>query len=177
MTKYQQKRRFINKMNARVRTLTSRAGVDIENIFNRIEGIDGVWVTDNNLINIDTSYYTPALEKRLESLIPTYQHEIEAARKDYKQAATDPNFVGPATPVEHELRKAVRAKFEFEDAFDEYIYKYYEMRDAMNAADYKANATYQRIERELSAIGRAWNKEPNYIDILSAFRELEKIKY
>lgn len=176
MTKYQQKRRFINKMNARVRTLTSRAGVDIEHIFNRIEGIDGVWVTDNNLINIDTSYYTPELEKRLESLIPTYQHEIEEVRKDYK-TKVDPDFIGPATPVEHELRKAVQAKFEFEDAFDEYIYKYYEMRDSVNPADYKANATYQRIEKELSSIGRAWNHEPDYIDILSAFRELEKIKY
>ena len=66
MTKYQAKRQFINKINQRIRTLTKRAGVDIETILNKVESIDGVYVNDPGTgINIDTSYFTPELENRL----------------------------------------------------------------------------------------------------------------
>lgn len=179
MTKYQAKRQFINKINQRIRTLTKRAGVDIETLFNRIESIDGVYVNDPGTgINIDTAYYTPELENRLNALIPTYS----GVREDVADSISVPksesaaDFIGPSS-IEARTNQAIRSYFGFEDKFERYKEAFYEWRDAQNSARFEANPQAQAIVKRMSEIGKDWYDEPDYNELFKAARELELMKY
>lgn len=179
MTKYQAKRQFINKINQRIRTLTRRAGVDIETLFNRIESIDGVYVNDPGTgINIDTAYYTPELENRLNNLIPTYisAREEVADSISVPKSESTADFIGPSS-IEARTNKAIRSYFGFEDKFERYKEAFYEWRDAQNSARFEANPQAQAIVNRMSEIGKDWYKEPDYNELLKAARELEQMKY
>ena len=179
MTKYQAKRQFINKINQRIRTLTRRAGVDIETILNRVESIDGVYVNDPGTgINIDTSYFTPELEKRLDTLIPTYIGAREEVSDSIKVPESElvEGFIGPSSR-ESRVNQAIRSYFDFEDSFERYKEAFYEWRDAQNSARFEANPQAQAIVKRMSEIGKDWYYEPDYNELFKAARELEQMKY
>lgn len=179
MTKYQAKRQFINKINQRIRTLTKRAGVDIETILNRVESIDGVYVNDPGTgINIDTSYFTPELENRLNALIPTYTgvREEVASTITAPEPELDEWFVGPSS-IEARVNQAIRSYFDFEDSFERYKEAFYEWRDAQNSARFEANPQAQAIVKRMSELGKDWYDEPDYNELFKAARELEQMKY
>lgn len=179
MTKYQAKRQFINKINQRIRTLTKRAGVNIETIFNRIASIDGVYVNDPGTgINIDTSYFTPELENRLNTLIPTYSGVREDIADSIKipESESAADFIGPSSR-ESRTNQAIRSFFSFEDSFERYKEAFYEWRDAQNSARFEANPQAQAIAKRMSEIGKDWYDEPDYDQLFEAALELGKMKY
>lgn len=179
MTKYQAKRQFINKINQRIRTLTKRAGVDIETILNRVESIDGVYVNDPGTgINIDTSYFTPELENRLNNLIPTYTgvREEAASTITAPESESADDFIGPSS-IEARVNQSIRSYFDFEDSFERYKEAFYEWRDAQNSARFEANPKAQAIVKRMSEIGKDWYDEPDYDELFKAARELEQMKY
>ena len=179
MTKYQAKRQFINKINQRIRTLTRRAGVDIETILNRVESIDGVYVNDPGTgINIDTSYFTPELENRLNALIPTYigAREEVSDSINVPESELEADFIGPSSR-EARTNQAIRSYFGFEDSFERYKEAFYEWRDAQNSARFEANPKAQAIVKRMSEIGKDWYDEPDYDQLFKAARELEQMKY
>ena len=179
MTKYQQKRAFINKINARIRTLTRRANVDIEHILNRIESIDGVFVnTTGTGINIDTDYFTPELAKRLNDLVPTYVSARERVKSGLNinpdEASRD--FIGPNS-TEAKTNRLIRTMFSFEDDFERYKEAFYEWRDSQNSARFEANPQAKAIRDKMLEIGNEWYSEPDYNQLADAMRELSKLKY
>lgn len=173
------KRRFINKINQRIKTLVNRAGVDIETIFNRIESIDGVYVTDTNNINIDTSYFTPELERRLDKLIPTYMSVREAVSKDVTvpTAEDSANFIGPSSR-EFKQNQAIQAYFRFEDDFERYKEQFYDWESRQNPVRLEMDKERAAIREAMSTIGKAWTAEnPDYSELAKAYQALDKLHY
>lgn len=191
MTKYQQKRNFINKINKRIRTIVSRAGVDIDNILDRKESIDGVFTNETgNGINIETSYYTPELEKRLEKLFPTYsslrdrmRSEMSAedkARDEQLDVENSKSFVGPrradSTTKADEM---INAFFRFEDDFEKYKEKFYNWEKSQSAVDLKKSGPIKQYDKgvrdKMSELGGIWYHNPDYAELASMYRELDKM--
>lgn len=192
MTKYQQKRNFINKINKRIRTISSRAGVDVDNILDRMASIDGVFTNETgNGINIDTSYYTPELEKRLEKLVPTYsslrdkmRNEMSAedkARDEQLEAESYKSFVGPRRAnTTTKADEMINAFFRFEDDFGKYKEKFYDWERSKDATDLKSDKTtigkYDKDVRDkMSELGRIWYHEQDYGALAKIYRELDEI--
>lgn len=192
MTKYQQKRNFINKINKRIRTISSRAGVDIDNILDRKESIDGVFTNETgNGINIETSYFTPELEKRLEKLFPTYislkdkmRNEMSAedkARDEQLEAENSKSFVGPRR--ENTTTKAdemINAFFRFEDDFEKYKEKFYDWEKSQNPVNLKKESSpihkYDKDVRDkMTELGKIWYHAPDYAELASMYRELDQM--
>lgn len=180
MTKYQQKRAFINKINARIRTLTRRAGVDIDSILSRFDDMDGVFENSTGTgINIETSYFTPELQSEIEKLVPTY---LGASAKVGKRisvpaAESDPDFIGPSSR-EARTNEAIRSMFRFEADFDVYKAKYYDWEKSQNSVRLKLNPAAKQIRERMTDIGKIWAKDdPDYNELARLYRELDKIKY
>ena len=192
MTKYQQKRRFINKINQRIKTISTRTGVDIDNILDRVASIDGVYTNETgNGINIDTSYFTPALEKRLEKLIPTYislkdkmRSEMSAEDKAHDEQLDIENsksFVGPRR--ESTTTKAdeqIAAFFRFEDDFQKYKEKFYDWERSQDSTYLKSDKTsigqYDKdIRGKMSELGKIWYHEQDYGTLADIYRELDEM--
>lgn len=180
MTTYQRKRAFINKINARIRTLTKRAGVDIDSILSRLDDMDGVFENSTGTgINIDTSYFTPELESEIEKLIPTYIGAREQVSKHLNIPSTesDPNFVGPSS-YESRVNASIKSMFRFEADFDVYKAKYYDWEQSQNSVRLKLNPVAKQIRERMSNIGKIWHDEnPDYNELARLYRELDKIKY
>ena len=180
MTTYQRKRAFINKINARIRTLTRRAGVDIDAILSRLDDMDGVFEnTVGTGININTSYFTPELESEIEKLIPSYTGASIKVSKHLTvpAAESDPNFVGPSSR-EARINESIRSMFRFEADFDVYKAKYYDWEKSQNSVRLKLNPTAKQIRERMTDIGKIWAKdEPDYTELSRLYRELDKIKY
>lgn len=191
MTKYQQKRNFINKINKRIRTISSRAGVDIDNILDRMASIDGVFTNETgNGINIDTSYYTPELEKRIEKLVPTYsslrdkmRNEMSAedkARDEQLEVESYKSFVGPRRAnTTTKADEMINAFFRFEDDFGKYKEKFYDWEKSQNPVDLKKFGSVSQYDKDvrakMSELGRVWYHNPDYGELASMYRELDKM--
>lgn len=191
MTKYQQKRNFINKINKRIRTISSRAGVDVDNILDRMASIDGVFTNETgNGINIDTSYYTPELEKRIEKLVPTYislkdkmRNEMSAedkARDEQLDVENSKSFVGPrradSTTKADEM---INAFFRFEDDFGKYKEKFYNWEKSQSAVDLKKSGPIKQYDKgvrdKMTELGKLWYHSPDYAELASMYRELDQM--
>ena len=192
MTKYQQKRRFINKINKRIRTISERADVDFDLILDRIGAIDGVYENETgNGINIDTAYYTPELEKRLEKLFPTYsslkdkmRNEMSAedkARDEQLDVENSKSFVGPRrADITTKADEMINAFFRFEDDFGKYKEKFYDWEKSQNPVDLKKKSgsisQYDKAVRDkMSELGKLWYHSPDYAELASMYRELDKM--
>lgn len=156
MTKYQMKRRFINKINKRIKTLVNRAGVNIDDISVALDGIDGVYITDTNNLNIDTSYYDSNLEKRIEKLIPTWTSASETEKQDIIDYADKTGFIGPLDLRESTVNRAIAQRFAADADFEEMIGKYYEWENSVNELDLAGNPNAAEIRNILTDFGSAW---------------------
>lgn len=191
MTKYQQKRNFINKINKRIKTISSRAGVDVDYILDRMTSIDGVFTNDtDNGINIDTSYYTPELEKRIEKLVPTYislkdkmRSEMSAedkARDEQLDIENSKSFVGPRrADVTTKADEMINAFFRFEDDFGKYKEKFYDWEKSQNPVDLKKFGSVSQYDKavrsKMSELGKLWYHSPDYAELSSMYRELDQM--
>jgi hypothetical protein len=192
MTKYQQKRNFINKINKRIKTISNRAGVDVDNILDRMASIDGVFTNETgNGINIDTSYYTPELEKRIEKLVPTYsslrdkmRNEMSAedkARDEQLEAESYKSFVGPRRAnTTTKADEMINAFFRFEDDFTKYKEKFYDWERSQNPVHLKSptNTIGQYdsdVRSKMSSLGKLWNHSPDYGELANMYRELDQM--
>lgn len=191
MTKYQQKRNFINKINKRIKTISSRAGVDVDYILDRMTSIDGVFTNDtDNGINIDTSYYTPELEKRIEKLVPTYislkdkmRSEMSAedkARDEQLDIENSKSFVGPRrADVTTKADEMINAFFRFEDDFGKYKEKFYDWEKSQNPVDLKKFGSVSQYDKavrsKMSELGKLWYHSPDYAELASMYRELDQM--
>lgn len=156
MTKYQAKRAFINKINKRIKTLTKRAGVDIEDIESKLDGIDGVYFTDTNNINIDTSYFDEDLIKRIEKEIPTWLNAYTREVQDITDYAEKSGLVGPVDLRPSVVNEAIASRFSADADFEEDIQKYYDWEDTQSAIDLSGNENADKITKKLSEFGSAW---------------------
>lgn len=160
MTKYQRKRQFIAKINARIKTLVNRAGVEFEHIESALDEINGVFITDTKNLNIDTNYFDDDLIEAIEAIIPTYMSEADRAKAEiidsWKSAK---NFVGPrpAQPTEKQINRNIRAQFMFADDFAENKAKFYEWADKQNEVTLQASQSYNELKDALSDFGQRWS--------------------
>lgn len=191
MTKYQQKRNFINKINKRIKTISNRAGVDVDYILDRMASIDGVFTNEtSNGINIDTSYYTPELEKRIEKLVPTYislkdkmRNEMSAedkARDEQLDVENSKSFVGPRRAnTTTKADEMINAFFRFEDDFGKYKEKFYDWEKSQNPVDLKKFGSVSQYDKavrgKMSELGKLWYHNPDYAELANMYRELDKM--
>lgn len=162
MTKYQRKRNFIAKINARIKTLTSRADVSVDDIKAQFDDMDGVWIADKTkgTINIKTDYFNDDLIAEIESLIPTYLSETDRATTEIKDSwKAAKNFIGPRPekPSEKQIHRNIRANFKFTHDFNENKAKYYEWAEKQNKITLKSSQKYLDLKDELSEFGRRWS--------------------
>lgn len=160
MTKYQRKRNFVAKINARIKTLSTRAGVDIEDITSQLDDIAGVWVTKAGNINIETAYFNDDIAAEIEELIPTYLAESDRATAEIKESwKKAKNFIGPRPekPAEKQVHRNIRANFKFTHDFNENKAKYYEWADKQTAISLKSNQKYMDLKEALSEFGKRWH--------------------
>lgn len=178
MTKYQKKRNFVAKINARIKTLTSRAGVDIEDITSQLDDIDGVWVTKTG-INIKTDYFNDTIVAEIEELIPTYLAESDRAKDEIKESwKKAKNFIGPRPekPSEKQVNRNIRANFKFTNSFNENKQRFYDWADKQTAISLKTNSNYMDLHDALSDFGKRWHDgeltAQDRLDQLEALNEM-----
>lgn len=160
MTVYQQKRQFLNKINARIKTLVNRAGVarsDIEALIN----LDGVWFTETGNLNMTTEAFTQhkeGLMREIQSAIPTYFELREDIRSDIQFKAS-PHIGGEADTSVENLHKEMREHFSYRRQFEEFTSKFYDAEEAalgirIKAADIgKVDATGMTDEERSIILG------------------------
>lgn len=156
MTKYQAKRAFINKINKRIKTLTKRAGVDIDDIMTRLDGIDGVYFTDTNNINIDTSYFDEDLIKRIEKEIPTWLNAYNREVQDITDYAEKSGLVGPVDLRPSVVNKAIAQRYSSDVDFEEEVQKYYTWEGLQDELELAGSQDAAKIRDLLSDFGSAW---------------------
>lgn len=173
MTKYQLKRQFINKINKRIKTLTKRAGVDIEDIKTKLDGIDGIYfMDDTDNLNIDTSYFTEALVKRIEKAIPTWLSAYDREVQDITDYAKKSDLFGPVDLRPSVVNKAIASRFSADADFEEDIQKYYEWEATQDELDLSGNENAAKIRDLLGDLGSAWYNE-RYAEARGIMREIK----
>lgn len=181
MTKYQEKRRFLSKINARIKTLTKRAGVKPSDLTSLFDDIDGVWITDSGNVNMKTAYFSDSIVEQIEGLIPTYLAEADRAKQEIKDSwKKAKNFIGPrpAEPSEKVINRNIRAGFRFTNSFNENKAKFYEWADKQSAISLKTNKSYTDLEKKLSEFGSKWYKgELTAQDRLDQLDDLNKLGF
>lgn len=132
MTLYQQKRQFLNKINKRIKTLVSRAGVDKEDIENLIT-INGAWFTESGNLNLTTEAFKENrenIEKILNDTIPTYFELRENIRGDLLLRAGPHVGEEVDTSLEN-LHKEMAKHFSFWRNWEEQSKDYYDMKSSL----------------------------------------------
>lgn len=99
------RRRWLNKMNQRVRTLVNKYGVDKDDILARLDKIDGVYITDSGQINVFKKFYNDKLEEVVEDLIPTY---LTVKEEVFTKTAIK-DFIGPLS--KDQIHKSIQGYF------------------------------------------------------------------
>lgn len=156
-------RKFVNKINKRLKSLSKAFDLDIEDIMDSIK-FDGVYTTKAGNLAIDPNFWSNDLAKRLDSIISTVTTERAEAIGRLK------NFIGPIH--RNDIKREVQAKYKVEDAWDEIREKYYEVEDLLAQVD-------SDIISELAKFGSDFNAENvSYSDLL-AFKDdiLSKLEH
>ena len=131
MAAYQEKRRFLNKINARIKTLVNRAGVERSDIKSLIH-LDGVWFTETGNLNMTTEAFTEhkeGLMREIQSAIPSYFELREDIRSDIQFKAS-PHIGGEADTSLENLHKEMRAHFDYQRRFEEFTSQFYQEEEA-----------------------------------------------
>lgn len=131
MTAYQEKRRFLNKINARIKTLVNKAGVERSDI-KALINLDGVWFTDTGNLNMTTEAFTQhkeGLMREIQSAIPSYFELREDIRSDIQFKAS-PHIGGEANTSLENLHKEMREHFSYRRQFEDFTSKFYDAEEA-----------------------------------------------
>lgn len=132
MTLYQQKRQFLNKINKRIKTLTSRAGVDRSDIENLIT-VNGAWFTESGNLNLTTEAYAENkenIEKLINEAVPTYFELREEIRGDLLLRAGEHVGEEVDTSLEN-LHREMSKHFSFWSNWEEQSKEYYDMQKSL----------------------------------------------
>lgn len=156
MTKYQEKRAFINKINKRIKTLTQRAGVELDDIMTKLDGIDGVYFTDTDNLNIDTAYFDEDLVKRIEKEIPTWLASYERESKDIQDYAEKSGLIGPVDLRPEAVNRAIAQRYSSDADFENDVQKYYTWEQLQDELELAGNQNAAKIRDLLSDFGSAW---------------------
>lgn len=130
MTLYQQKRQFLNKINARIKTLMRRADVEFEDI-RELVSFDGVWFTDTGNLNMTTEAFAAnkeGLMRELQSIIPSYYELRENIRSDM-QFQAGPHIGAEVDLSIGNLHREMREYFSYRRRFEEFTSKFYEAEE------------------------------------------------
>lgn len=169
------RRQFLNKINKRIQTLSKRAGVDIEQLYDKFADMDGVFITDSGNLNIDPSVFTPQLESRIEKLIPTYLEEATSAAEQI-ESNMKYDFIGPPNLTEANINRVIRTKYDFEYDFERFKEKFYNFTDAQDALDLAGNANWDKINSTMRSMGHDWATEPNFAELADTLNALEQLE-
>lgn len=162
-----ERRRFLSKINARVRTIANRTGADRDDILSKIDSIDGAYITDSNNVNIDPRFFNEETMKQIEAAIPTYIEAREQALTPYK------DFVGPLS--EKQINAEIKSMFSFEDDIDEIVKEFYEL-DASLLPWQKATQEFKDISENLSELGKQWHDEVPFSELSRVLDDIKKLK-
>ena len=173
MTKYQQKRAFINKINKRIKTLVNRAGVELDDIMSKLDDIDGVYFTDSDNLNIDTAYFDEDLVKRIEKEIPSWLSAYDREAKDIQAYAEKSGLVGPVDLRPEAVNRAVAQRFTVDADFEKDVQKYYKWEETQNEIELAGNQNATKIRELLSDFGKAWYDE-RYAEARGILREMKE---
>lgn len=170
------RRRFLDKINLRIKSIVKHTGIDIDDLLKRVDDIDHVYVTSANRINVDAADWNSDIEAVLERRFKTYsQLNANASKQVDKKLET---FVGPMRPNERSImiNKEIKAKFEFDAEMEEFFGKYYEgIEDTL---PYKATTTiqYQLLLQELTDLGLLWETGVgSYTDAMDTYERVKKL--
>lgn len=169
-----ERKRFLNKINKRLKTLSNTFDIDKEQITDHI-GIDGVYTTDAGNITIDKSFWSEEVANRLDKLIPTMTQEREAAtntiikskiatfQKEFGHAPATINITGK--DVKHE----VQAKYKVKDAWEDIRNEYYGNLPTADLTD-----EFSPITKKLQDAGsRFYKGEMTYGELLDLRDEVQ----
>lgn len=162
-----ERRRFLNKINERVRSIANRTGASKEDILSKIDSIDGAYVTDSNNVNIDPRFFNEETMKQIEEAIPTYIGAREQALTPYK------DFVGPLS--EKQINAEIKEMFAFEDDIDEVVKEFYEL-DASLLPWQKATQDFKDISEQLTELGKQWHDEVPYSELSNVLSKIKDLK-
>lgn len=162
-----ERRRFLNKINERVRSIANRTGASKEDILSKIDSIDGAYVTDSNNVNIDPAFFNEEIMKQIENVVPTFMTAREQALKPYK------DFVGPIS--EEQINKEIKEMFSFEDDIEDIVDEFYAL-DASLLPWQKATQEFKDISEQLSELGRQWHDEVPFSKLVDVLDDIKKLK-
>ena len=162
-----ERRRFLSKINARVRTIANRTGADRDDILAKIDSIDGAYITDSGNVNIDPRFFNEETMKQIESAVPTYIEAREQALAPYE------DFMGPLS--EKQINAEIREMFSFEDDIDEIVKEFYEL-DASLLPWQKATQEFKDISEQLTELGKQWHDEVPFSELSRVLDEIKNLK-
>lgn len=162
-----QRRRFLNKINERVRSITKRTGADRDDILAKIDNIDGAYVTDYGTVNIDPDFFNDEIMEKIESVVPTYTQAKEQALKPYE------DYIGPLS--EKQINEEIKAMFSYEDDVEELVKEYYEL-DASLKPWQKATAEFKEVTNKLSELGKQWRDELPFSQLSDVLTDIKNLK-
>lgn len=170
MTKYQEKRRLLNKINARTRSMSKKYDIDRQIIADKaIEGLDGVYVDEEfGTINITPGFESDELYEALEKAVLTNIQAEEKAMKSYE------DFIGPL-PV-NTAKKEVKAMYEFEDEVEDLVDKYYELQASVKNRPWTASDEYNELEAKLKSLGSDWHDKVPFSVLQDTLDKIKEIK-
>lgn len=162
-----ERRRFLSKINARVRTIANRTGADKDDILSKIDSIDGAYITDSNNLNIDPAFFNEDIMQKIEEAIPTYIGAKEQALAPYK------DFVGPLS--EKQINAEIKDMFSFEDDIEDIVDEFYAL-DASLLPWQKATQEFKDISEQLSELGRQWHDDVPFSKLTDVLDDIKKLK-
>lgn len=170
MTKYQEKRRLLNKINARTRSMSKKYDIDRQIIADKaIEGLDGVYVDEEfGTINIMPGFESEELYTALENAVLTGIKAEEKAMKSYE------DFIGPL-PV-NTAKKEVKAMYEFEDEIDDVVNEYYDLYASIMDEPWLETPEFKNLESKLQSLGSIWRDEAPFSRLQGILDEIKAIK-
>lgn len=164
------RRRWLNKMNQRVRTLVNKYGVDKDDILARLDKIDGVYITDSGQINVFKKFYNDKLEEVVEDLIPTY---LTVKEEVFTKTAIK-DFIGPLS--KDQIHKSIQGYFAWSHEAEEVVKAYYDFEDSLGTVT-MATPEMVKFSEKLSELGKVWRKSdelPYHVvrDVLNEAKDL-----
>lgn len=170
------RRKILNKINQRIKTVVKRSGVDIDILHDIATDIDKVYVTDSGNINVDTTDWTNEIGEALERKIKSYLVlASEVAGPVDKDLST---FIGPLRPDERNIRIArnIKAKLEVDNEIDDLFTKYYEDVNVNVPFSVAMSPEYQDFQNQLSELGgKLARQEATYTELQSLFNQTKDL--
>lgn len=168
------RKRFVDKINKRLKSLVNTFGIDKEQITDRIS-MDGVYTTDSGNIGIDKAFWSDELANRIDKLVPTMSQERDEAVDRIVQSglATFQEMFGQAPATINitgkDVRREVQAKYAVEDVWDDIRTDYYGNLPTVDLTD-----AFSPVTEKLQKAGaRFYNGEMTYSELMDLRSEVQ----